>query len=202
MRTRLLSSALLVGVLVSASGVARAQYYAQQPPPPPPPPSVYSADGISDWSPKSRLSDLSVMAWLPWYFGFGIGGEVRYEFYILPNGFIPTINDSFSLEPSIGLAYTSYGVVNYGWSIIDIAPALYGNWSFYFSNAFRLYVGLGLGYNIGVASAPHGYNGPAIGDSFFYWDLVGGLSYKFTRAIGLRAELGSQGAKAGLSFYF
>jgi hypothetical protein len=195
MRARVLSCAFLLGVVVSVSGVARAQQYA-------PPPPVYGPDGISDWTPHARPSDLSVMAWLPWYFGFGFGGEIRYEYYILPNGFIPTINDSFSIEPSIGLAYTSYGALAYSWGITDIAPAVYGNWSFYFSNAFRLYFGLGLGYNIGIATAPHGYAGPAIGDSFFYWDIVGGLAYKFNRSIAIRGEVGSQGLKGGVSFYF
>jgi len=31
---------------------------------------------------------------------------------------------------------------------------------------------------------------------------VAGLSYQFTRSIAFRGELGTQGVKAGLSFYF
>ena len=194
MRVTLLRGVLLLGVLLSTVGVARAdEYYGR--------PMAPSSDGINDWTIHSRSSDLSVLAWVPWYYGFGVGGELRYEIFILPNGFIPAINDSFSLEPSIGLAYTSYGVPHYTWSITDIAPALYGIWSFYFSAPFRLYVGLGLGYNIGIATAPQGYVG-GIGDNYFYWDVVGGLSYKFTNSIAFRGEVGSQGVKAGLSFYF
>ena len=125
-----------------------------------------------DWTVQHRTSDLSVLAWLPWYYGFGVGGELRYEIFVLPTGFIPTINDAFSIEPSIGLAYTAYGVPHYTWSVTDIAPALYGIWSFYFSTPFRLYLGLGLGYNIGIATAPRGYDG-TIADSYFYWDPAG-----------------------------
>lgn len=193
-RRCLLRGVFLLAALLSTGEVARAdQYYAGPP--------VSSAGGIEDWTIQHRSSDLSVLAWLPWYYGFGVGAELRYEIFILPTGFIPTINDSFSLEPSIGLAYTAYGVPHYTWSVTDIAPALYGIWSFYFSTPFRLYLGLGLGYNIGIATAPYGYDG-TIADSYFYWDLVAGLSYQFTRSIAFRGELGTQGVKAGLSFYF
>jgi hypothetical protein len=182
------------GALSSTAAVARADEYYAGPP-------VSSAGGISDWTVQHRSSDLSVLAWLPWYYGFGVGAELRYEIFIVPHGFIPTINNSFSLEPSIGLAYTTYGVPGYNWSITDIAPALYGLWSFYFSPAFRLYGGLGLGYNIGIATAPYGYNG-TIGDSYFYWDPVVGISFKLAQNFALRGELGTQGVKAGISFYF
>ena len=163
---------------------------------------MYSAGGIDDWTVQHRSSDVSVLAWLPLVRRLWVWRRTPLRvLFILPNGFIPTINDAFSLEPSLGLAYTAYAVPHYTWGVTDIAPALYGNWSFYFSQPFRLYVGLGLGYNIGIASAPRGYDG-TIADSYFYWDLVAGLSYKFTRNVALRGELGTQGVKAGLSFYF
>ncbi len=193
MNANLSRGVVLSALLVTAAPVARAD---QQPFAPP-----RTADSITDWSIHARQSDLSILAWAPWYYGFGVGAQLRYEYFVLPNGFIPTINDSFSLEPSIGLAYTSYWVPHYAWSVTDITPALYGNWSFYFSRPFRLYLGLGLGYNIGIATAPPGYVG-GIADSYFYWDLAFGLSYKLTSSLAIRGELGSQGAKAGVSIYF
>jgi hypothetical protein len=190
---------LPLGILLSVLPLAAAtSALAQQQPIAPP----RTAGSITDWTITSRASDLSVLAWAPWYYGFGFGAQLRYEVFVLPTGFIPTLNDSFSLEPSIGLAYTSYWVPHYAWNVTDIAPALYGNWSFYFSRAFRLYLALGLGYNIGIATAPVGYVGGGIADSFFYWDLAFGLSYKFSKAVAFRGELGSQGAKAGISIYF
>jgi hypothetical protein len=152
-------------------------------------------DSITDTSIHTRQSDLSVMLWLPWYYGFGVGGVVRYEIPILPDGFIPTINDEFSLEPSFGVAYSGYASVNF----LDLNPALYGIWSFNFSKEFRAYFGLGLGANIGVYT---GSITTGLNVTYFFWDICAGVFYKLSDSIALRGELGSQGLKAGVAFFF
>jgi hypothetical protein len=153
------------------------------------------ADSITDSGIHSRQSDLSVMVWLPWYYGFGVGGVVRFEIPILPDGFIPAINDEFSIEPSFGVAYSGYGGVNF----LDLNPALYGIWSFWFSKEFRAYGGLGLGANIGVYT---GNVTTGLNLTYFFWDICAGVFYKLNDAIALRGEIGSQGLKAGVSFSF
>jgi hypothetical protein len=152
-------------------------------------------DSITDTSIHTRPTDLSVMLWLPWYYGFGVGGVVRYEIPILPDGFIPSINDEFSLEPSFGVAYSGYAGVNF----LDLNPALYGIWSFNFSKEFRAYGGLGLGANIGVYT---GSITTGLNVTYFFWDICAGVFYKLSDSIALRGELGSQGLKAGVAFYF
>jgi hypothetical protein len=156
-------------------------------------------NSITDASVHTRQTDLSLLLWLPYYYGYGIGVEGRFEFPVVPDGFIPSINDEFSLEPSLGIASTRYSVSGGAVSIVNFAPALYGNWSFNFSTPFRAYVALGLGYNF--ASYPPG-NYPGYGPAYFYWDLGLGIFYKFNRDVGFRAEIGSQGLKAGVAFYF
>jgi len=154
-------------------------------------------NSITDTSAKTRAQNLSVMAFLPYYYGFGIGANVRYEIPIVQNGFVPTINNSFSIEPSLGLDYRTWNVgAHYG--VLDITPAVYGIWNFYFNDKFSAYGGLGLGFDIGVFTGTSYANSA----SFFYWDPVVGLHYKFSPAMAFRAEAGAQAIKAGLSFYF
>jgi len=187
--TTLLSTTGLAATSSTASGtVPGAQKYEQGPP-----------GSITDTRVHTRDSDLSVLLWLPWYYGFGIGGQVRFEIPILPDGFIPAINDEFALEPSFGIDYYNYGGFANSIGTLNFAPALYGIWRFHFSEEFSAYGGLGLGVNIGTYSGDYGglYN-----PIYFYWDLVAGLNYMFTKGMAFRAELGSQGLKAGLSFYF
>ena len=157
------------------------------------------ADSITDASLHTRPTDFSLLGYIPFYgFGFGIGVEGRYEIPILPNGPIPTLNNSISLEPSFGISYNSSGASGFDYHLTVLSPALYGIWSFWFSKEFRAYGGLGLGYNIAVVSGNSG------GGTFssFYWDPVVGIFYKFAPALAFRAEAGREAIKAGVSFFF
>jgi hypothetical protein len=153
---------------------------------------------ITDTRRHTRDVDLSLLLWLPYYYGFGFGGQVRLEIPVLPDGFIPAINDEFSLEPSFGMAWTDYNYVDSRYDFVDFTPALYALWRFHFSTQFSAYACLGLGINIGVANRPYAGFYP----TYFYWDPGVGISYKFTPGVALRAEIGAQGLKGGFSFYF
>jgi len=157
--------------------------------------------GIKDTSPQQRPQDLSVMLHIPWWGGVGIGAMIRYEIPIVPDGFIPAINDQFSLEPSLGFGFLrSYG--NHGpnheyGKAFNISPALYGIWSFHITSKFRPYAALGLGYSIGIELDDVNWS-----PSYFYFDIAPGLFYKFSDSTAFRAEVGAQGPKVGLSFIF
>jgi hypothetical protein len=166
--------------------------------------STRGPGGIRDTSPQQRPQDLSVMLYIPWWYGVGIGAMLRYEIPIVPNGFIPAINDQFSLEPSLALAYTrDYGTYRYlgdddlRAKAFNIAPAVYGTWSFHITPKFRPYLAVGLGYNIGVELGDVDWS-----PNYFYFDIAPGLFYKFSEAAAFRAELGAQGTKVGFSFFF
>jgi hypothetical protein len=186
---RFVKAVILCASLASSSALAQGHYSG-------------GGDGsIQDGSLHTRPSDFSLMAFLPWYYGFGIGVVGRYEIPILPDGFIPNINDEFSIEPGLGFGYRDYGVYGYNYGIVDVVPQVYGNWSFWFSPKFRAYFGLGLGYDIGfVTGLPAG--APTYTASFFYWDPVIGMYYSFAPNVAFRGELGSQGLKAGVAFLF
>jgi hypothetical protein len=180
--------ALILGLTLSSAS-AFAQQSGQQSS------FVSGDDGLFDATPHHRPLDLSVMAWIPWYYGFGIGAQARLNIPIVPDGFIPSLNDEFDIEPSIGIAY----VGDYGFSYAAIPIAAYAIYAFHLNHAFRVYGGIGFGWDIGVASCTgcgvYNFGG-------FYWDPVVGLDFKLASSFALRAEVGAQGLKGGVQFYF
>ena len=150
-------------------------------------PADVQPDSIRDSRAKTRPSELSVMAYLPWYYGFGIGATARYSIPIVQNGFISTLNNSVSLEPGIGIEFSSYA----GSSYTLVTPYVVGTWNFYFSDALRAYGGIGVGWHIG-----------SYGGLGAYIDGVVGGYYKLGSGLTLRGEVGYGGPKIGLAFAF
>lgn len=176
--------AVLLAVLVSGTAFAQGQG---------------QAGSLNDSTPQTRQSGLSIMAYLPWLYGFGIGLNGRYTIPVAPNGFVPSLNDEFDVEPSIAFGYRSWGFLGLGYGVVDITPAVYGIWDLHFSPKLDGYIGLGLGYDIAIFTGEFAGTGSA---SFFYWDPVIGMHYNFSKSIAFRAELGAESLKAGLTFYF
>jgi hypothetical protein len=152
---------------------------------------------ITDTRTHTREPDISALFWLPWaYYSIGLGGQVRFEIPILQDGFIPAINDEFTLEPSFGIATGCLGC-NLGGGVLELAPALYGNWRFHFTPEFDAYFGLGVGVNIGVYSGA----GTATGWNP-YIDPCVGVTYRFpSSSFAFRGQIGREGLMAGFSFY-
>jgi hypothetical protein len=154
--------------------------------------------GSLDPDPSFRPFSASAMLYIPWYWGFGIGVVGRFEIPILPQGFIAGMNDQLSIEPSMSFAYSDYGLSSVDYSFTHLTPAVYATWSFFMQPNFRLYGGLGLGYSIAFYSSD--LSGVSL--SYFFWDAVFGLFYNFSSVLALRAELGYQGPKVGLTVLF
>ena len=163
------------------------------------PMSTNSSGSITDSSNHHRPGQLSIMAYLPWYYGFGFGVSVGYAIPVLPNGFIPSINDSFDIEPGASISYASYGY-GYGfgtsYSFVNLNPYVQANWRFHFSERFAAYAHVGAGVNI-----PIGYNGLNYG-GYFYFDIGPGITYQIGDRIALRAEAGTGGLRAGIAILF
>lgn len=193
---RRFTAALAVSLLLASSAA-----FAQTPPPPPDsPPSTssgYFGAGISDASPHLRPSEISVMAYLPYTYGLGIGVTGRFSYPILPNGFLPEINDSFDLEGGVSFAYGSYYAFVGSASWTDLIPHVMGTWRFFLLPHLDLYLGLAFGADIFLFSGLLGTVGYApVG---FFWNVAGGLHYRFSNAIELRAEVGYRGLQVGIS---
>jgi hypothetical protein len=193
-----------------ASGAESGAVAPEQSAPPPPPPNYAPAPApavqegsIRDASDKRRPFTLSVLAYVPWWYGIGIGARVGFEIPIVHNGFIPSINDSFSLEPSFAIAYSTYNQFSYYDDLhaLRYTPALAVLWSFYFSPKFRVYGAVNLGYTIvDYTGDLGGYEFKS--DDYFYYEVSAGIFYDFNQHLSVRAELGWQGLRGGLALLF
>ena len=201
MKARLIA-ALIVSIAMTASASGAAAQGAG---------TTRGPGGIKDTSPQQRPQDLSVMLFIPWWYGIGAGVMARYEIPIVPDGFIPAINDQFSLEPSLGIDFRrAYGDYAYfdrdgdlrtrgGGRQVGITPALYGMWSFHITSKFRPYASIGLGVTLGFETGDDDWPGSP---HDFFLDTAIGMFFRFSDAAAFRAELGSGGPKVGFSFFF
>ena len=187
MKRSLIVSALLAAVLTSNVAYSK-QTSARR---------DATANTIQDTSAHTRPNELSLMVYAPWYYGIGIGVTGRYSIVILPDGFIPNVNDSFAIEPGVSLEHASWGNLGFNYSYNAISPYVMGTWSFHFSEQFRAYAGLALGFRVFFGSDT-GFISP----STFTLDTVAGLFYKFSPKSSFRGELGYLGPKAGIAIAF
>jgi hypothetical protein len=164
-----------------------------------PAPASIPMGSIKDASPKERPVGVSVMAWLPWWYGLGIGGKAGVEIPVAHDGFLPSVNDSFSIEPSLSVASVDHGLLLYDVPTLHVLPAVAGIWSFHFSEELRVYGALSLGYGI-VSYDEADYDGA--GFNYVYTELNAGLGYKLADALALRAEIGWHGLRGGLQLLF
>lgn len=166
--------------------------------PPPPPPA--QPGSLKDSSDKSRPLGISVMGWLPWWHGFGIGVKAGVEIPIVPNGFISSLNDSISIEPSFSLAFTDWGGLSLydDVSVIQMLPALAGLWSFHFSEQFRVYGAIALGYGLVSYSGDSNTYLENYDFNYIYAEFNAGVGYALGSAFALRAELGWHGLRGGI----
>lgn len=155
---------------------------------------------LLDRSPKRRPQMLSIFLGLPYgyyYYGFpfGIGG--RYLIPIIHDGFIPALNDSFSIE--FGLDLTG-AAGNRFYATLGIPVEVM--WAFHFTEKFSAYakVGAVLEINFVPYVCSGGFCGAARG--VVSASPIGniGLMYKFSDKISFRAEAGYPWIKIGLGF--
>ena len=206
---RSLTGWLVTAVLLS-SLLAFAKDSPPPPPPPPPPPaeeapppsssggssSLNGTDGLFDASNKTRKSMLSFFVGLPYggysgygyYGGFPIGLGARFYLPIVPNGFIPSLNDSFGLEFGVDASFYLGG---FGGTGIGLGIPIEARWGFHLIPKLEVYgkVGFALGFfvvpNYGVAFWP-------------YAVAQAGVVYQITETIALRAEVGYPNIKVGI----
>jgi hypothetical protein len=171
------------------------------PPPAPPPQDVHAGSGdIRDTTNDFRPMALSMMGWLPWNHGFGFGGIVRFQIPIVHNGFISSLNNHIAIEPSFGVAYTTWDFGSNDADYLNFLPAVYGLWAFHFSSEFQVYGAVGLGYNFASETGTYAYR--VLSGSYFYIDGAVGLFYDLSDAVALRAEVGYGGPKGGVAILF
>ena len=154
-----------------------------------------SPGGLLDRSEHTRDQQLAFQIGIPWYFygGFPIGISGRYYFPIVPNGFIPAINDEFGLEAGVDFAIVFGGYIV---PAIDIPIA--ARWAFHLTEDWTVFakIGFGLGLTfLGSYSYGGYYGGTWV--RFVFESQVGAM-YKINDVLSLRLDLGYPWAKFGV----
>jgi hypothetical protein len=164
------------------------------------PARAHESGDIHDLSAHERPKTASGLLYVPWFRGIGIGLKLGVEIPIVPEGFIPRLNDSISIEPAFSIAYTNY----YAYSDVsttNYVAAVGGLWSFWLKSDLRVYGAVNLGVNIYSYHWDHGNNGHADNNVEPYVELAGGVFYKLNERVALRGEVGWYGPRGGVSIY-
>lgn len=155
---------------------------------------------IKDTSPHRRPMAISGMAYVPWWYGIGIGFSAAFEIPIMHDGFLPNLNDSFSIEPSFGFAYVDYYS---SWDddyALLFRPAVAALWSFYLKENLRVY---GI-VNFGYTRLNRYWKNSTIDDSrgynYFYGEAGAGVFWSFAERWAVRGEVAFHGIRGGISF--
>jgi hypothetical protein len=193
-------------LLMILAPTARAQDMAA-PAPTSPPPTVASP-GITSGPAAPGMKGLSIWGIIPWG-GFGAGARFMMPLPIpslLANAGT-SLRDTWDLEFGADILHWSYdfGVpgdsFNYSWT--EVLPVAGVMWNLWFTKNFAVYPKLELGYAFGWFSdwnTGAGNNQPTYGGFFIAGDA--GALYKLDNGLTLRAELGSDGLKAGAGWLF
>lgn len=162
--------------------------------------SFRQSGSLLDRSHQRRSNMFSIFVGLPYgyyYYGFPFSLSGRFLIPISHDGFIPAVNDSFSIEFGLDL---SGAVGGRFYPVLGIPVEVM--WAFHFTRKFAAYAKLGvaLEFHFVPYECFGGFCGPARG-------VVGvspignvGLIYKFSEKISFRAEAGYPWIKIGLGF--
>jgi hypothetical protein len=151
--------------------------------------------GLRDESPQDRPQMVSVFtgflvdSFLSYGFPLVVGG--RYYFPIVPNGFIPSLNDEFGLEGGLDLLFLFGNDTFFGFGIpVDAL------WDFHFTPSFDAY--FKVGFEIGTLFSSRNSVGG------FWWDFRPsvGMRLRLNDALYFRVEAGYPSIMAGLGFAF
>jgi hypothetical protein len=135
--------------------------------------------------------------------GFGLGLGARYQWVVVPQGFIRFTNgmrDEFGIEAGIDYIHDS-PPNDLGWSYNEVDFVAGATWNFWILPNLCVYpkidIGVGTGSfstNAGVV-APGGYGG-------FFIDFEPGVAYRVADKVLLRAEVGTRELRLGVGFKF
>jgi hypothetical protein len=153
---------------------------------------------------SSRPQTLDVNLILNPFFGYsdyGVAGWYGYP--IMPDGFVPAINDALYIEGGAGLAYfkTNFGLGSCDLSWWAITPMAGARYQVYLTSDWTVFAIAKLGYRIGFGGSDT-CNGVSVGSSVNYsavaFDSGVGAYYKINDTWTLRLDMGYFGFQAGV----
>jgi hypothetical protein len=182
----LLCGALALGAVALSSSTLPQVAHAQE----------GEAGSIRDSSFHARPQMVSVFTgFLLNYFvdyGFPLTISGRYYFPIVPNGFIPSINDEFGIEGGLDLLFLFGHKTYFGFGVPVDAM-----WDFHFTPRFDAYGKLGFLFGDVFGDRYYSHHG-------FWFDFrpAVGIRLKLNEMLYFRAEAGYPVIMAGLGFAF
>jgi len=162
---------------------------------------VHAPGGLMDASPQERPMMLSFFTGINYghyaFYGFPLTLGGRFYIPLVPDGFIPSLNEEFGLEFGLDFNitflssnYTYNDSTLFGFGVpVDVL------WDFHITPTFDAYAKLGL-------VIAHGFSDRAYGG--FWWTIreAVGLRLKITEGLYFRAEAGYPSIMAGLGLTF
>jgi hypothetical protein len=121
--------------------------------------------------------------------GTGLGVSGRYQYTIVPEGFLhsSSIHDDFGIEAGVDFFHYSWDILGYSWTYNEVGISASAVWNLWFTKEFAAYPRLGLGFAFGSWSDNTGFGNPGGYGGLF---LVGGAGVLYQlSALTLRAEV-------------
>jgi hypothetical protein len=148
---------------------------------------------INDANKQDRPTTVDLLGSV-WFLGSTsfFGGAGWFCYPIVPEGFLPTVNDTFNLEIGAWVFYYSANVQPASYTYVGVIPGGGVRWDFNLTKEWTVFAAAKLGARVGIGNAPKPLRldvGFSIGA---YWN--------FSRWMFLRLETGNQGmAQVGVS---
>jgi hypothetical protein len=154
--------------------------------------SMRQPGGLYDATLHTRAPEVSIWGIVQYWPGIGIGG--RYFHPIVPDGFLPELNDSFEIGGGIDF----FPIVIY-WGGVDVVVPVEARWTFHLMPNLAAYAKVSIGIDLSFGSA---YYGLGHGNLDF-WNSAGpGIIYQLSDKMSFQAELTYRGFRGGIAFVF
>jgi hypothetical protein len=152
--------------------------------------------GIKDASPQQRHMMISAFTGIHYghHAGYGFPLVFAGRFYVplVPNGFIPSINDEFGIEPGLDFVVTFLDSIYNDSTAFGMNVPVDAVWDFHITPSFDAYGKLGFVF------------GTVFGDYYgdFWWTFrtAVGMKLKMSEAVYFRAEVGWPALLVGFGF--
>ena len=159
--------------------------------------SMHQPGAFFDTSPQTRPMMVSAFTGIHYgyyaAYGFPLALSGRFYIPLVHNGFIPSVNDEFGIEPGLDFAITFLSGIYDEGTVFGFGVPVDAVWDFHITSSFDAYAKLG--FVFGNVFSDYGYGG-------FWWTIRSavGLRLKISETVYFRAEVGYPALLVGFGF--
>jgi hypothetical protein len=204
---RIVASVASIAGILTITGLSYAQATAPPAPTPSAEPGPAALPPDVPPAPGSTMNDtISAFGAVGYSYGFavGLGLGARFEWVVVPKGFIHSLSapmhDEFAIEPGFDYFHAGYSSLGVNLDYNEFTPLVGVLWNFWLNDKVAFYPKLDIGYRI--ASWSESVNGMSVGgahaDVFpVYVEGAAGAIYR-AGSVSLRAEVGWEALRLGV----